>query len=1166
MKRVFLAVSFFLFLVSVVTAQSPKAPAKPGPDVYPFAGLPPEKSAQVMTVPEGFEVKLFAGEPDVAQPIALCLDDRGRVWVAEAYSYPKRRADKDGIDRIVIFEDTKGTGKFDKRTVFMDGLNLVSGLEVGFGGVWIGAAPYLMFVPMKPGEDKPSGPPQILLDGWGYQDTHETLNNFIWGPDGWLYGCHGVFTHSKVGKPGTPDKDRIPLNAGVWRYHPTRKVFEVFAHGMSNPWGLDFNDYGQAFCTACVIPHAFHIIQGSRIQLQAGSHFNPYTYGEIKTIADHLHWPGGDPWANLSKSGSFGGGHAHCGLMIYLGGAWPGEYRNQMFMGNLHGHRLNMDILNQKGSGYVASHGPDFLFANDSWAMPINMRYGPDGNVYLIDWYDKQTCHNNDVQIWDRSNGRVYKICYRGAKPVAGVDLSKKSDLELVKLQSNPNDWYVRHARRLLMERYNRPTISPGTWNARLALDPKLLAVTRDHDAKVRLRGMWVSHVVGALNKDRFLEFLRDPDPYVRGWSIQLALENSNSLGGEKKSYFQALAKSAHNDSSPVVRLYLASACQRLPLAERWGIAEGLLGHAEDADDHNLPLMYWYAVEPLAGVDPPRALALALNGKIPQIVPFMVKRLAATGEKDIIALLVGGLDKASDDAGRTIFLTAIRDALKVRRQVTMPVGWPKVFERLKASTDHKVREQSASLAALFGNPQPALDLLTDTKSDAETRALILTALTDAKYPTLAKPMQGFLGPKFEGTKLRGIALRGLAAYDDPNTPQAILAQYSGFSSAEKRDARNTLASRVNFARALLDGVGAKKVPVGDVSADIVRQIRNLKNADLDKRLAEVWGVVRDTPADRAKLMASYKKMLTAASIRGPDSSLGRAVFAKTCAQCHTMFGVGGKVGPELTGSNRANLDYLLNQIIDPSATIPKEYAATVIEMKDGRVLTGIVRSETSVALSVITANETLTLPRAEIDKLTPSKTSMMPDDLLVPLKEDEIRALVQYMKSPKQVPLLARPDNVKDFFSGKDLAGWDGDAKFWKVAGGEIVGTSPGLKKNEVLRSHMQAGSFRLTFKAKATGVASPLSIIMRGVIMANGDVEGPRIDLGQWAKPGQWNDCEIVAVGDEVRVLVNGQLTQTKAAAGPGRGIFALLLPTGPAMEVRFKELRLDLSPAQTP
>src|SRR5262249_35100720 len=234
--------------------KKPNFPPRPRTalDAYKYAGLPPQKAAQVMTVPEGFDVTLFAGEPDVVQPIALALDDLGPLWVAEAYSYPVRRKDKDAKDRILIFADTKGTGKFDKRTVFYEGLNLVSGLEVGFGGGWVGAAPYLLFIPDRDGDGKPDGPPEVVLDGWGYQDTHETLNTFIWGPDGWLYGCHGVFTHSRVGKPGTPDKDRTPINAGIWRYHPQKKQFEVFAHGTSNPWGVDFNDHGDAFCTACV--------------------------------------------------------------------------------------------------------------------------------------------------------------------------------------------------------------------------------------------------------------------------------------------------------------------------------------------------------------------------------------------------------------------------------------------------------------------------------------------------------------------------------------------------------------------------------------------------------------------------------------------------------------------------------------------------------------------------------------------------------------------------------------------------------------------------------------------------------------------------------------------------------------------------------------------------
>ncbi|HVL15096.1 MAG TPA: PVC-type heme-binding CxxCH protein, partial [Gemmata sp.] len=246
--------------------QEPPAPL----DTYKFAGLSPQQAAKSMTVPEGFSVSVFAGEPDVHQPIAMTIDHRGRLWVIEAYTYPRRNPhpgpiipDKKLGDKVVIFEDTDGDGKHDKRTVFLEGLNLASGIEVGFGGVWVGAAPYLLFIPHDEKTDK-AGEPKILLDGWHYEDTHETLNSFIWGPDGWLYGCHGVFTHSVVGKPGDPEEKRQKINAGIWRYHPTRHVFEVFAHGTSNPWGLDYNANGDFFIEACVIPHMWHIIQGGR--------------------------------------------------------------------------------------------------------------------------------------------------------------------------------------------------------------------------------------------------------------------------------------------------------------------------------------------------------------------------------------------------------------------------------------------------------------------------------------------------------------------------------------------------------------------------------------------------------------------------------------------------------------------------------------------------------------------------------------------------------------------------------------------------------------------------------------------------------------------------------------------------------------------------------------
>jgi len=1153
-------------------AEKPNVPVRPTnqvlqPDVYKYAGLSPEKAAQAMTVPEGFEVKLFAGEPDVFQPIAMCLDDRGRVWVAEAYAYPVRRSEKDAHDRIVIFEDTDGDGKFDKRTVFMEGLNLVSGLEVGFGGVWIGAAPNFMFVPIKEGEDKPAGPPQILLDGWGSEDTHEVLNTFSWGPDGWLYGCHGVFTHSFVGKPGTPRNQRVRLNAGIWRYHPTRHVFEVFAYGTSNPWGFDFNDRGQAFCEACVIPHCFHIIQGARYQRQAGPHFNPYTFDDIKTIADHLHYLGATPHSGNSKSDSAGGGHAHCGTMIYLGGAWPDEYRDQMFMGNIHGHRLNVDILKPKGSGYVAGHGPDFLLANDAWARFINFRYGPDGNVYMIDWYDKQACHTGDVQIWDRTNGRIYKICRRGT-PVVHADLGKLSDAELVKLQLDPNDWYVRTARRLLQERGGNAAVHDGLAQIAFA----------NPDETRRLRGLWALHVTNGLTEDRIQQGLADKSEYMRAWTIQLALEHTSA----SPALLAKMAELARQDSSPVVRLYLASALQRLPLSDRWGILDGLLAHGEDAGDHNLPLMYWYAAEPLAGLDAGRALALASRAKVPPVLTFMVQRIGSEGTPAAVNLLAHALADVSEPAVQRTFLSGISAALKGRRRVAMPADWPRVFAALKRNQDADLRTLAITLAVTFGDGQARAELrelLQSTTSDRGLRQRALASLLQAQDKELAPVLLKLLGD----SALRGPAIKGLAAYDDAKAPLAILSIFRDLTLEEKRDALNTLAARVNYGKALLEALAQKKLQPADVPAEIVRQLRNLQNKELDQRIADVWGIVRATPADRARLIASYRQMLRAPVRAETDLPLGRAVFAKACGQCHTLFGVGGKVGPELTGSNRANLDYLLENILDPSAVIPKEYSATVIELRSGRFITGIIRGETPAAVTVVTANETLSIPHDDIQSRAPSATSMMPDDLLKPLQQEEIRSLIAYLQGPVQVPILATAENVKDFFNGKDLTGWDGDPQLWKVENGEIVGRSPGIKRNEFLRSQMAAGDFRLKVKVKLVPNSGNSGVQFRSEALPDGEMRGYQADIGAgwwgklyeesargilsaksgepYLKPDDWNEYEVVAEGSHIRSFLNSQpCVDLDDPAGARRGIFALQIHSGGPMEVRFKEIRLEL------
>ena len=614
------------------------------------AGLSAEDAARAMTVPEGFSVRLAAAEPDVVRPIAFALDDRGRLWVAEAHTYPARAAEGEGRDRILIFEDTNGDGRLDSRKIFIENLNLVSGMELGFGGVYVGAAPYLLFIPIDANTDRPAGAPQVLLDGWGHQDTHEMLNTFTWGPDGWLYGTHGVFTHSNVGKPGAPESERRRLNAAIWRYHPTRHAFEVFAEGTSNPWGLDFNDYGHAFTTVCVIEHLFHVIPGAKYKRQAGKHFNPHLYDDIKTIADHVHWVGQrGPHAANRRSGEAGGGHAHAGAMIYLGGdTWPAEYRSAIFMHNIHGYRTNTDRLERRGSGYTAAHGPDFLLANDSWSQMLNFRYGPDGSVHVIDWYDKNQCHSSNPDLHDKTLGRIFKISHRDDRPVR-VDLQKLPSETLVELQLHRNDWYVRHARRILQERGPDPTVHAS-----------LAGMLRDQtDVTRKLRALWALHVTGGLDEAALMSLLDHESEYLRAWALTLLAE-----GAASRAALARFANIARDDDSALVRLYLAGALQRIAPADRWDIVQALAIRGEDAEDHNLPLMVWYAAEPLAEIDMARTLTLARDAKLPRLFSFAVQRIAALGTQDALRVLTDELGRTTDAARRMDLLTGITQMVK----------------------------------------------------------------------------------------------------------------------------------------------------------------------------------------------------------------------------------------------------------------------------------------------------------------------------------------------------------------------------------------------------------------------------------------------------------------------------------------------------------------------
>jgi putative membrane-bound dehydrogenase-like protein len=582
------------------------------------APLPPQEAAQSMVLPKGFKASLFAGEPDVKQPIGFCMDDRGRLWVAEAYSYPKH-TDQPANDRIVILEDTDGDGQFDKRRVFFDKLNYVTGVEVGFGGAWVMSPPQLLFIPDRDGDDIPDGKPQVVLDGFGnHANSHNLANGFAWGPDGWLYGTHGRTNWSTIGKPGTPPEKRIRFDGGVYRFHPVTKRWEPFADGTTNPWGIDWDDYGQGFVCNCVNPHLFHVIQGAHYEPWRGRKSSQFAYKRIETIADHLHFVGKKNVRDgLGSEGEHdaGGGHAHCGTMIYLGDNWPDKYRNNVFMNNIHGKRINNDILERAGSGYVAHHGHDLMTSKDPWHMGVTLLYGPDGGVFVSDWSDTGECHS--VRNTRRSTGRIFKITY-GETHHNDIDLVKLSNDELVKLQRHKNDWYVRHSRRLLQERH-----AAGADMTLVHQQLHKLFQTADN-VPLRLRALWSLHVTKGIDDAFLASQLDNKDEYIRAWAIQLLCED-RKLAPDVLQRFETLAAKGN---SQLVRLYLASALQRIDLGNRWVLAKNLASRNEDVDDQNLPLMVWYGIEPLVNEDLARFAGLAATAKSSVIRQHIARRIS----------------------------------------------------------------------------------------------------------------------------------------------------------------------------------------------------------------------------------------------------------------------------------------------------------------------------------------------------------------------------------------------------------------------------------------------------------------------------------------------------------------------------------------------------------
>jgi putative membrane-bound dehydrogenase-like protein len=958
--------------------------------------LPPDEALKRFKVADGFEVQLFASEPMVRQPVTMTFDDRGRMWVIQYLQYPapaglkpvevdrylRTRYDRvteppprgpRGADKITILEDTDGDGRADKSTDFASGLNLASALAIGDGGVYVGQAPYLLFYPDRNRDDVPDGDPQVLLEGFGLEDAHAVINSLQWGPDGWLYGAQG----STV----TADVRGVGFQQGLWRYHPRTKRFELFSEGGGNTWGLDFDRHGNAIAgTNWGEVLCLHQVQGAYYVKGFTKHgplHNPYTYGYF----DHV------------KHRGHAGGHVTCGGIVYQADAYPESFRGAYIAANLLSNEVYWSALEPLGSTFQTRYLGTLLSTHDVWFRPIDCLCGPDGSVFVADWYDQRANHVIPEDTWDRSNGRVWKIVYRGSKPAGRIDLAARTSDELVDLLSSANAWHAREACRLLAERRD---------GAALARLEKLVAQATDEH--LALEALWTLYASGGWSDALAIRLLDHASPDVRAWSVRFIGDDCRSLTAACRERLLALVADEPNST---VRSQLACTCKRLSGRDALPIVARLLRRNEDATDANIPLLLWWAIENKALSDRQQVLDLLAASEawqLPLVRNTVVERLArrylaerseagyascaqllsmAPGREEI-RLLVAAMDQ--DFAGRVL------DAVPGPLERPLARLWDEGHGDVTLT---RFALRMGSRAAY----ESALARAADRDEPQAVRLPLIAAVGQtARRDALARLIPLLDESSASAQPIRMAALGALEHFSDDTVADEVLARYAAFNLELRAKAGTLLCGRKAWSVKLVEAVAGGKIDAKEMSTDQIRQMLAHGDEQLKAAIEARWGKIRAaTPGEKQAYVPVLGRLLSAGS---GDLASGHKLFTKHCATCHTLHGEGNKIGPDLTSADRKNRDALLINILDPSGTIRPEFVSQTAVLNDGRVLTGLVTESTAQQITLVDAkNQKMIVSREELEEIKPSAVSLMPERLLETLAPQELRDLFRYLQS-----------------------------------------------------------------------------------------------------------------------------------------------------------------------
>jgi putative heme-binding domain-containing protein len=979
------------------------APSVPATGVQKVQDKPltPAESLAAFKIADDLEIDQVLAEPRVRQPVFMNFDERGRLWVVEYLQYPAPaglkvlshdsfwRAVYDkvppppphqfvGADRICIFEDTHGDGVFDREKVFAEGLNIVTAVTKGRGGVWVLNPPYLLFYPDKNNDDVPDGDPQVMLSGFGLEDTHSVVNSLRWGPDGWLYGCQGSTVTAAVIRPGI-DREPIAKTMGqqIWRYHPETKQFEVFAEGGGNTFGCEIDAQGRIFSGHNGgDTRGFYYMQGAYLQKGFEKHgplSNPYAFGYFPPMPS-------PPVQRFTHN-----------FIVYDGGALPAHYNGKLFgIEPLQG-RVVESVLEPDGSTFRTFDIARPVTTSDQWFRPVDIKVGPDGAIYLADWYDAQVNHfrNQEGQI-DKSNGRIYRLKAKGAKPIKPFDLGKLSSQDLVDLLSHSNKWFRQEALQLIGDRKDKSII------------PTLRNLVDQNTGQLALEAFWALNLSGGLDEETAIKTLGHPDPFVRLWTVRLL--------GDERTVSPAVSKRlvalAAGEPNVEVRAQLACTAKRLPAADALPIVRELLGRSEDVSDKRVPLLLWWALESKCDHDRDAVIALFSDSgfwRLPlvqsNILERVMRRYAMGNRRDL--LTCAQLLRLSPGPEQTArLMTGFEKALTGRSLATLP------DELLEAMA--KSGGKSVVLGLRRGDAEAvdeAIREITNSAADVEQRREYIEILGEVKQPRVLPILLAQIADPNEAS-LHSAVLTALQQFNDRSIAKEVIGHFNGLDADTRPAALELLSTRPEWAEDLLQAVDVGKIAKSSIPQDVLGKIKTFPQKSIVDLVKKHWG------GERVATTAEMQKEIIrcAVAIRGGtgDPYEGRKIFTATCGVCHKLFGQGAQIGPDLTSYKRDDLDTMLLNIVNPSAEIREGYESYLVNTKDGRTLSGFLADQDNqvvVLRGLDGVNEVL--PRDQITEMKSSGVSLMPQGLLESFNDQKVRDLFAYLRSSQ--PLVGSP-------------------------------------------------------------------------------------------------------------------------------------------------------------